>query len=174
MSRRKNILCIPSRFGSGFLNSNAAHLVMCEEMLTLLCVRSCSPCYVWGAAHLVMCEELLTLLCVRSCSHCHVWGLIFYLHVENTCMTVSFHKRGASAHKTGLTLPRFIEVTLPSQESKRSSICVFGSSICVFGSSICVFGVLILFTVSTIYRLECETVLTMWYFFIFHFILQIT
>ena len=31
MSRRIDILCIPSRFGSGFLNSNAAHLAMCED-----------------------------------------------------------------------------------------------------------------------------------------------
>ena len=159
MSRRIDILCIPSRFGSGFLNSNAAHLAMCEELLTLLCVR---------IGILFTCRKHLH---DRFISQEVVW-----------------------AHKTGLTLPRFIEVTLPSQESKRSSICVFGSSICVFGSSICVFwssicvfgssicvfgssicvfGVLILFTVSKIYRLECETVLTMWYFFIFHFILQI-
>ena len=34
-------------------------------------------------------------------------------------------------HKTSLTPPLFIEVTLPSQENKRSYMCVLGVSILV-------------------------------------------
>ena len=28
------------------------------------------------------------------CSPCYMWGLVFYSHVESTCMTASFHKEG--------------------------------------------------------------------------------
>ena len=54
------------------------------------------------------------------------------------------------AHKTSLTLPLFIEMPVPSQESEQSCMCVIGS---VFA------------TVSTVFQLNFGTVQTMWYFF---------
>ena len=52
------------------------------------------------------------------------------LHVESYCMTTSFHSEGEVwADKTSLTLPLFIEVSVPRQESERSCVCVLGASI---------------------------------------------
>ena len=52
--------------------------------------------------------------------------------------------------KTSLTMPLFIEVSVPSQQSKQSCICVLGVSI---------------LPVSTICLLDFGTVPTVWYFF---------
>jgi hypothetical protein len=59
-------------------------------------------------------------------------------------------------HKTSLTLPLFIEVPVPSQESEQSCICVLG---------------VVILLLSKIFLLNLITVLTMWYFFICHFII---
>jgi len=39
--------------------------------------------------------------------------------------------RGGWAHKTSLTLPLVIDIPVPSQECKRSCLCVFGVLICL-------------------------------------------
>ena len=58
--------------------------------------------------------------------------LVFYSYVENACTTASFHYgegRGECwTHKTILTPPHFIEVSVPNQESRPSWICVLGLS----------------------------------------------
>ena len=54
-----------------------------------------------------------------------------------------------------LTLPLFIEVSVPSQESELSCVCVLGVSI---------------LPLSTIFLFDFGTVPTMWFCFVFNFI----
>jgi len=50
--------------------------------------------------------------------------------MESTCITAfHFNKREFWVHKTSLTPPPFIEVSVPSLESERSCICVLQISI---------------------------------------------
>jgi hypothetical protein len=63
------------------------------------------------------------------------------------------------ARKTSLTLPLFIELPVPSQESAQSCICVLRVSI---------------FPVSRILIFDLGIVPTVWYFFVFHFITTTT
>jgi hypothetical protein len=75
--------------------------------------------------------------------------------VENTCMTTSFHKEGGLGIEISLIHPIYIEVPVRSQESERSCTCVQ--------------VVLILPLFLMFIRFDFGTVLTPWYFFIFHF-----
>jgi len=54
------------------------------------------------------------------------------------------------AHKSSLTPPLFLEVSVPSQESGRSSICVSGFDFCLF---------------LRLFWLDFGNVSTVWYFF---------
>jgi len=63
-----------------------------------------------------------------------------------------YSEEGGWAHKTSITLPLFIEVPVPSQESERSCICVLGVSI---------------LPLSTILLLDFRTVPTVLYFLLF-------
>ena len=74
-------------------------------------------------------------------------------------------------HKTSFIPPFFvIALHAPSQESEQSCICVLGvSSQESEQSCICVFRVSIL-PLSTIFLLDIEIILTVWYFLISHFI----
>ena len=60
-----------------------------------------------------------------------MWGLACYPHVEKTCMTASFQYEISLAY-------RFLYVSVPSQESARSCICVLGiidfASFCYFST----------------------------------------
>ena len=76
----------------------------------------------------------------------HTWNAFTWL--------LHFTKRDVLAHTTSLTLPLFIKVSVQSQESVRSCICVLGVSTLPF-STILIFD----FRISTV-----------WYFFVFHFI----
>ena len=71
------------------------------------------------------------------------------INIITTCLVL--------AHKTSLTPPLCIEVPVPRLEGKRSGICVFGAS---------------MLSPSTIFPLDFEIVLTVWYFFcfVFHYI----
>ena len=84
------------------------------------------------------------------------------------------------AHKTSLIPSHFIEVSVPSQESEWSCICVFWVSI-LLRSSILVLHFEAVLTVwyfeavLTVWYFEAvltvgylEAVLTVWYFFVFH------
>jgi hypothetical protein len=77
-------------------------------------------------------------------------GWNFTPNRENTCI-ISLRVK-ARAHRTSLTLPLFNEVSVPSEESERSCICVLEVSI---------------FSLSTILLLDFVTVLTMWYIWLF-------
>ena len=68
------------------------------------------------------------------------------------------------ARKTSLTLPLFIELPVPSQESAQSCICVLRVSIFPV-SRILIFDLGI---VPTVWYFRI--VPTVWYFFVFHFI----
>jgi hypothetical protein len=72
------------------------------------------------------------------------------------------------ARKTRLTLPLFIELPVPSQESAQSCICVLRVSIFPV-SRILIFDLGI---VPTVWYFRI--VPTVWYFFVFHFITTTT
>ena len=56
---------------------------------------------------------------------CEGWHFTHNCTNNYTCMTPSFHLEGRVwAHKTSLTLSFFIEVPVPSQESRQPYICV--------------------------------------------------
>jgi hypothetical protein len=56
-----------------------------------------------------------------NCGECRLWKI--------KCIRHSKTRREAWVHKASFTLPLFIEVPVPSLESKRSCICVLGVSI---------------------------------------------
>jgi hypothetical protein len=72
-------------------------------------------------------------------------------------MTVTYHihlPRGqAWDHKTSSTPPLLYE-SVPSKDHDRSYICALGVDI---------------MPLSTIFQLDCRTIPTVWYFFVFHF-----
>jgi hypothetical protein len=132
--------------------------------------------------------RILTILLVsaksslQSCSCNYIWVLVIYWYLKYSCMTESF-QRQAWVHETSLTLPRLIEVSLPSQKSERSCIFVLMVSICLrfysfsikFSncSDIVVFLVwcwncsdIVVFLV---FLLNYRTVPTLWYFLFFIF-----
>jgi hypothetical protein len=128
------------------INTNCVRidLVICEDWpgymqgLTWLYVRIdlviCEdwPSYMWGLTWLYVRIDLL--LTCRKHLHNHITSL-----------------RGEVwAHKASLTLPLFIEVPVPSQESERSCIWVLG---------------VLIFPLSTIFQLDFRIVVTMWSFF---------
>jgi hypothetical protein len=60
-----------------------------------------------------------------------MWGLTLYSHVEHIHVHVHIITLRGEVwiHKTSLTPPLFIEVSVPRDESERSCICVLGVSI---------------------------------------------
>ena len=61
-------------------------------------------------------------------------------------MNASFHREENWAHKSSLASPLFIEVSVPSQKSEWSCVCVFGVSTAF---------------VSMKFQVDFETILTM-------------
>jgi hypothetical protein len=112
-------------------------LVICEDwpgyMWALTWLYEDWPSYMWGLTWLYVRIDLL--LTCRKHLHNHITSL----------------RGGVWAHKASLTLPLFIEVPVPNQESERSCIWVLG---------------VLIFPLSTIFQLDFRIVVTMWYFFL--------
>ena len=93
--------------------------------------------------------QTITKCCIKYTSP---WVGIKITKLVHVCLLSVSNIYRNRAYKTSLTLPLFIEMSVPSQESERSCICVLGATILSF---------------STILVFDFGIVPTVWYFLFF-------
>ena len=93
--------------------------------------------------------HIITKCCIKYTSP---WVGIKITKLVHVCILSVSNLYRIRAYKTSLTLPLFIEMSVPSQESERSCICVLGATILSF---------------STILVFDFGIVPTVWYFLFF-------
>ena len=79
-----------------------------------------------------------------------MWGLAFYSHLENSCMTASFHSDWRSEHRKLVSPPLFIEVPVSSQKSEHWCMCVYRCCLSLHFSLVLELGTVVCFVVHKI------------------------